>query len=207
MSSVLCVKAVVVSSCVAGGAMAGPVVVFSDTFDAENGGAPATNYTGFSAWSVTQGTVDLIGLGSGGELADIYAGNGLYVDLDGSTRESGGLVSTSLDLVPGVYELTFELGDANFAFGETDLNEMRVSVGSLYSETFTTDDANADALVAVTRSFTVTTAQTVELGFEHLSHGYNFGMIIDDVSIVLVPTPGTLALLGLAGIPGLIRRR
>ena len=60
-------------------------VIFSDNFDGENGGVGALNYTGFANFSVSNGLVDLIGNG----FFDFLPGNGLYVDLDGSTSDAG----------------------------------------------------------------------------------------------------------------------
>ena len=51
-------------------------VIFSDNFNAENGGTGVLNYNSFNNWTVTDGTVDLIGNG----FFDFYPGNGLYVD-------------------------------------------------------------------------------------------------------------------------------
>jgi len=166
-------------------------VVFSDNFDTENGGVPTTNYDGFAQWTVDSGTVDLIGDAGNGSLADGYPDNGLYVDLDGSSNSEGHLVqSAMLTLEPGTYVLSFDLGDANFAFNRTDPNEIRVAVAGVYEETFTTDDANANALTSVVREFYLTEPAQACIEFEHVTPGDNFGMIIDNVQLKLVPTPG-----------------
>ena len=47
--------------------------------------SPRLNYNSFSQFSVTNGTVDLIGNG----FFDFYPSQGRYVDLDGSTGNAG----------------------------------------------------------------------------------------------------------------------
>ncbi len=55
------------------------------------------NYAGFANWDVLDGFVDLIGNG----FFDLLPGNGLYVDLDGSTGDAGKLISkTTFTLDP-----------------------------------------------------------------------------------------------------------
>jgi hypothetical protein len=56
-------------------------IVFSDTFDGENGGASALNYAAFANFSVSS-TVDLIASGAFG--INCVGGSGACVDLDGS---------------------------------------------------------------------------------------------------------------------------
>ena len=87
-------------------AQAANITSLSDNFNTENGGVGALNYTGFANWDVNGGgTVDLIGNSS----FDFYPGNGLYVDLDGSSSNAGVLTTKSL-FAPGNYALSFKLG-------------------------------------------------------------------------------------------------
>ena len=75
-------------------ALVGPAIaapVFFDDFNAENGGVGQTNYTGFANWAVQDGTVDLIGNG----FFDFFPGNGLYVDVDGSSGDAGKMITSS----------------------------------------------------------------------------------------------------------------
>ena len=81
------------------------VTVFSDDFDAENGGAGVLNYGGFANWTVSNGTVDLIGNG----FIDLLPGHGLYVDMDGSTGDAGRITSRTFDLVPGEYQIVLSI--------------------------------------------------------------------------------------------------
>ena len=74
-------------------------VIFSDNFDGENGGVGALNYAGFANFTVSNGSVDLIGNG----YFDYLPGNGLYIDLDGSTSDAGVLTeSPALALAAGL---------------------------------------------------------------------------------------------------------
>src|SRR5882762_10242764 len=65
------------------------VVLLNDNFDTENGGVPQLNYSGLANFNVANsgsgGAVDLIGNGS----FDFYPGNGLYVDICGSSSACG----------------------------------------------------------------------------------------------------------------------
>ena len=84
---------------------AAATVVFSHDFEGD-GPADFLKQATFLNWMVSDGTVDLIGVGGG---YDLYPGNGVYVDLDGSTTDAGTL-TTSLSFAPGSYVLTFLLG-------------------------------------------------------------------------------------------------
>src|SRR5512134_1207510 len=98
------------------------VPLFSDNFDSET---LALNYNAFANWTVSDGTVDLIGNPA---FFDLLPGNGRYVDLDGSTSNAGVMTSSALSLTGGVtYDLTFSLagsqrGDSNTVTYGIDLN-------------------------------------------------------------------------------------
>ena len=107
--------------------------LFFDYFFADNAGQPAENFgsdpvvvpgvNGFFLWTVSDGTVDL--LGGNTPLVDDLPDGGRYVDLDGST-DNAGLFETrqTFPFAPG---FTFELF---FEYGSTDgqLNTADVSV-------------------------------------------------------------------------------
>lgn len=174
-------------------------VVFSDSFDSENGGNGILNYSGFGNWSVSNGTVDLIGNG----FNDFYPGNGLYVDLDGDTFNAGTLTSIPIDLVPGLYELSFELGEN--PNGQPN-NTMLLSVGGVFSETITSSDAGtAPVFDLLSRTFEVSSPGAHSIVFDHAG-GDIYGLIIDDVTLTLVPEPGSLLLL-LVGAAAIGRSR
>jgi hypothetical protein len=84
-------------------------VLLSDNFDAENGGVGQLNYFNFANFTVsnagTGGAVDLIGNG----FFDFYPGNGLYVDVCGSSSQCG-VLTTKTVFGAGSYTVTLGLG-------------------------------------------------------------------------------------------------
>jgi len=182
------------------------VAVFSDNFDAENGGAEALNYTGFANWTVSNGSVDLIG--NGGRF-DFLPGNGLYVDMDGSTGDAGKLTSVGLSLDPGDYVLSYDLA-GNQRNGSDERVDVAVETGVASAFHSLSED---DPFQTFFLNFSLTSAHTVNLTFEGQG-GDKVGMLLDNVLLERrapdrVPDSGaSLALLGL-GLLGLaaFRRR
>ena len=177
------------------------VPLFSDNFDSET---LALNYAGFANWTVSDGTVDLIGNPA---FFDFLPGNGRYVDLDGSTSNAGVMTSSALSLTGGVtYDLTFSLagsqrGDSNTVTYGIDLNSDSIlefsgsqtlasSVGfGVFSLTFTPSSSTATARIVFGQA-----------------GGDNLGLLLDNVAlnsrVAGVPEPGALLLLG-AGLAAL----
>ena len=174
------------------------VVLLEDNFDTENGGNDVNNFFGFQNWIVEDGSVDLIGDGR-----NFFPGNGIYLDLDGTTGNAGRLVSRDLFAfdVGDTIQLSFDLLGIN-PFGGFANNEVEVSLGNLFEETFTTDDIGT-----VFRDIAVDAPiADLALVFDHAG-GDNGGLILDNVRLAVTsaeePLPvaeptSAIALLGLA---------
>ena len=152
------------------------VTILEDGFDSEHGGRGQLNYSGFINWEVTKGTVDLIGHG----FWDVFPDHGLYLDLDGSTREAGRLESkTVFKLDPGKYRLEFDLAGSPMS----GPNTVTVSLGNLYTEDFTL--AVKEPFRTIARTIRVPTTTSAKLIFDH-SGGDNEGLILDNVKLTKV---------------------
>lgn len=175
--------------------------IFSDNFNGENGGVGQLNYGGFANFAISSGTVDLIGNG----FFDFLTGNGLYVDLDGSTGDAGLMSANPLALGPGNYVLSFDL--AGSQRGTTELVTINVfgalsaSYGSLLVAKL-----GSDPFATVFLPFTLLTGDSIRFSFSNAG-GDNVGALLDNVALnaTAVPEPTTLLLMG-SGI-GLLSRR
>jgi hypothetical protein len=189
------------------------IVLFSDNFNTENGGASALNYTAFANWTVSDGTVDLCKSSGAGEACTIgiAVSDGLFVDMDGSTSpaNAGKLTSkTTFTFDPGfVYTLSFDL--AGNQRDDTKSESVTVSVGTAFSEVFSIPaGSQSTPFTTLTRSFTVAASTPATISFDHAG-GDNIGMLLDNVRLVAVPLPPGLVLVaaGLAAVALRPRRR
>lgn len=174
-------------------------LVFYDNFDANTSGrnAPPAN------WAVSLGTVDVVGLGD----QDYLPGNGLYVDLDGTTNLAGAL-STSFQLESGVtYNATYTMAGSQrrelALMNDADLNDIvDVTFGdSTATYTFAPDDV----LATFTQTFTAPTTGLYQLTFDNRG-GDLIGALLMEVTVATVPEPasGYAMLLGLAATIALV---
>lgn len=189
-------------------------VVFSDNFDAENGGASALNYTGFANFnSVGGGQTDLVANGDFG-----IACSGSCVDLDGSPGPGELVSSSSFAFNTGdLVRLTFDIGGsqrrsgsdnffAGFNFGSTvTMNDYGFNfTGSdiIVLPNVDTASVNSSSSVAFdapfsSRSIFFTAGSAGSLNFLFGSNSAdNVGPLLDNVSLDIsapVPEPATWA--------------
>ncbi|MBL9139038.1 MAG: hypothetical protein JNK85_24435 [Verrucomicrobiales bacterium] len=135
---------------------------------------PSTQ-AGFINWEVLNGSVDLTGPG----WWDLQPGNGLYVDLDGTTSDAGMLLSRTEFLFEAgrQYQLQFELA-GNRRNASIDYAVVQVAMGSVFNKTFALrGDENFQL---ITEIFSVSTTQLAKLSFEGLG-GDRVGLLLDDI--------------------------
>lgn len=179
-------------------------VIFSDNFDGENGGVGALNYAGFANFAVTLGTVDLIGNG----FFDFLPGNGLYVDLDGSTSDAGVMTkSAPMALGAGSYVLSFDLAGNRRSYPTDSISINVFGIGGPYGSLLLPAIPSASPFTNYTIPFVLGSADAgVQFSFSNAG-GDNVGALLDDVQLSSVPEPTTLALLGSAVVGLVVRRR
>lgn len=213
-------------------APASAAIVFSDNFDAENGGLSALNYTGFANWTVSDGTVDIIahpGLACRG-------GAGSCVDLDGSSADSGVFrQNVAIAYAAGETVDVRAWISGNQRGGSDDMFlDIEFTPSAEYLDLVVTINGVANALgdgmastLGLTEtlgagaayalwgaSFEAVTAGSLLLTFFTTSND-NVGPVLDDVSVSVtpgdpgdVPAPAALALFGLGLVAlGAARRR
>ena len=203
--------ALIVSALTVCGSSAHAATLFSENFDAENGGISQLNYSSFSQFSVSDGTVDLIANGDFG--ISCVGGTGVCVDLDGSTGNAGRMTSSSFVLA-AVQDITLSFSiSGNQRGGSSDL----VTFGFLFGATEFTDSrtlAPSDPFAAVTFTLSGASAGSYSIFFEN-SGGDNLGAILDNVavttddsvSVVPLPAAAPFLLAGLGAIGFAARRR
>jgi len=178
-------------------AHAGTITSLSQpNFDAENGGVPTLNYYGFANFTVgtspysgfsSGGSVDLIGNG----YFDAYPGNGLYVDVCGSTNVCGELISKN-QFAAGTYDVTIRLGGQIYAGGLPD--GVNVSLGSLSQN----DILPALAVQTFSGIATLTSPGYLTIADLNMTGNQNIGSTLFSVNVSPVPLPTALPMFGAA---------
>jgi hypothetical protein len=181
--------------------------IFFDNFNTENGGTQALNYSGFANFTVSDGTVDLIG--NGGAF-DFLPGNGMYIDLDGSTNNAGVLTSNVMPLGMGLYTLSFDLAGSRRQSSPIDQVTINVFGDSLMYGSLSLNFLHYSAGFSnYSIPFWMGAADNVRFSFSNTG-GDNQGALLDNVRLVsaAAPEPASMLLLGLAaGGLGIYRRR
>jgi len=179
----------------------------------ETGPAPGANLnmlggsTAITGWTVTGSTIDYVG-----SLWQHSYGN-RSIDLDGSAGfpHTNGGVAQSFATTPGTpYVVRFDLaGNPNNA---PTLKPMRVSAaGQSQDFTFDITGRSYADMGWVARSWTFSAvAATTTLEFRSLTQvpPIGWGAALDNVSVTVIPEPGTWALMlsGLLAVVGMARR-
>jgi hypothetical protein len=178
-------------------------VLWSDDFSSSAQGLNATP----NGWVVDYGTVDVIGPG----FYDFYPGNNNYIDTNGSNSQSGGMhTNTVFNFLAGkTYTISFDYGnnkgsDFNgsvetlvldlIGFGGTVINHTG-PIASFINYVFSfTPGSNFNSAIYFNASGT--------------NDGDNGGLILDNVSLSVVPVPAALPLLAAGlGVLGFASRR
>lgn len=177
-------------------------IIFSDDFDSET----LKNNGSLSNWNVSNGTIDVIGVGGP---FDLYLGNGRYVDMDGSTRNAGRIETKSaFELIAGqTYELTFMYGRNTRGNNVDPTETLNFGFGS-WSDTLNIPSGAIASFLTRTVLFSFQTNVIGSIFFEDLGAD-NQGVVIDNVSLSAVPLPagGLMLVGGLAALAGLRRRK
>lgn len=193
------------------------VPIFFDDFLADNAGVPAENFNAFFQWTVSGGSVDLVGgVGPGQPLAPPDNPFGRFVDLGGSTGD------------PGLFEIripfAYTPGSAfNLTFRYRSTTDGQLNTGSaLFAGQAFTVSSNTAKFQEFSRTFTLDSPGLSTLAFQNLaSDTDNSGLGIDRVVLSLavpggpggpggaIPEPATWAMLvlGFGVLGGAMRGR
>jgi hypothetical protein len=152
-------------------------VLLREDFEGENDQRYELNYTGFRQWDVVEGTVDLVGTAPFDDF--LPRSQGMYVDLDGTSRAAGTLRTRArLNLGPGTYRLEFRMSGTPRP--NQPPNTVIVSLGELFRERITLE--SYAPLQRYVRTIRVRHRTRARLAFQHLG-GDDYGNFIDDIRL------------------------
>ncbi|HEC59329.1 hypothetical protein LCGC14_0560440 [marine sediment metagenome] len=151
------------------GASAATISSLNDNFDSISNSTLNIPSSGLANWDVLNGTVDAISTPNSFGLSC----NGGCIDLDGSSRNAGDLVSKS-GFSAGLYSLSFDLSGNQ----RSGTDSLTVSFGD-YLQTFTlaSNAAWTNILISL-----VNVNEGDKLTFSHAG-GDNIGILLDNVSV------------------------
>lgn len=188
-------------------AQAVPVVIFQDDFESNPFGVNLTP----AGWTVSNGTVDIVGTGFGGILCG--GGSAHCIDMDGSTNDAGDMTSNTVFTNPGAasfWTLEFDVSGNQRDAGP---DSMSVTFGGVTNVIGPLAGSAPFAHPSLIIPAAAGSSSTII--FSHAG-GDNIGLILDNVTLSIdrplngaVPEPGTLVLLGagLASLAAAVRRR
>ena len=168
-------------------------IIFEDRFDTTGG--TIENWDGGTNWNVQHGTVDLMLSGDDG--ISCLGGGGHCVDLDGTSRAAGEILSRNLGpLAAGDYNFSYWLSGNQRVDTQMDIAfSLSLSDTAVFSQATHILFGNA-GWTRYTHSFTLdAVTDPVYLQFSHTGRD-DVGILLDNVQL-RISEPGTLALLGL----------
>lgn len=188
----------------AGASAANAGFVFQDDFNSTSQGL---NQATFAKWTVTSGTVDVIGDGGSYDYFPGVQGN--YVDLNGSSGAPGA-ITTIQSFAAGTYSVSFDLAGSQGGSGNVDpvyahTTQIEFSIGGV-----TQSLTRNPTAPFTTYTFLFTTTGDGQLTFRDLAGGNNnVGNLLDNVTVTAVPEPSTWAMmiLGFMGVGFMAYRR